>query len=194
MSERLGVREYARRIGVSHVAVLQAIKAGRLNKSVSRDEKKRPRIDPAIADKEWGLNTDEDMRRNTEGAGGRAPAPPPKGQTDLFPEAVPDAPRSLAASFGGKTVQEWRAAQLAVSTKHDELDLAERQGRLADVAKVKAQWFKLVREARDKLLNIPSRIAGEVAAENDQKKVFATIDREIRLALEELTTDGQSPA
>jgi hypothetical protein len=62
------------------------------------------------------------------------------------------------------------------------------------VAKVKALWFKLVREARDKLLNVPSRIAGEVAAESDQKKVFATIDREIRLALEELTSDGQPTA
>lgn len=194
MTERMGVREYARRIGVSHVAVLQAIKAGRLNKSVTRDDRKRPRINPAIADKEWGLNTDSDMNRNTEGAGGRLPAPPPKGQVELFPEAGETAPRSLAASFGGKTVQEWRAAQLCVSTKHDELDLAERQGRLTDVAKVKALWFKLVREARDRLLNVPSRIAGEVAAESDQKKVFATIDREIRLALEELTSDGQPTA
>lgn len=187
--ERIGVREYGRRVGVSHVAVLNAIKAGRLNKSVTRDARGRPRIDPVAADREWGHNTDSDKNRNTEKKGGRDPAPPPKGQGALFSDVVPPAAAS-GTTFGGKTVTEWRAASMAVELENKKLDLDQRKGRLVDVGKVRAAWFQLVRDTRDRLLMIPDRLAGEIAAESDMRRVHAMLDRELREALQELTTDG----
>lgn len=194
MAERCGVREYARRVGVSHVAVLNAIKDGRLSKSVQRDAKGHPRIDPELAASEWSVSTDPDKQRNVSGAGGRAPAPAPPGQAALFPEAAKSqGVPSGAAMFGGKSVAQWRAAQLAIATRNEELDLQLRQGKLVEVEKVRAEWFRLVREARDRILIVPDRCAGELAAETDQKRVHAFLDRELRQALAGLTTDERGP-
>jgi phage terminase Nu1 subunit (DNA packaging protein) len=48
-------REYAKRRGVSHVAVQRAINSGRLKDSVQD----RRIIDPDLADREWDANTDQ---------------------------------------------------------------------------------------------------------------------------------------
>lgn len=51
---------YAKRRGVSPMAVSKAVKAGRLRASVGRDGAGRPTIaDPAVADREWAANSDE---------------------------------------------------------------------------------------------------------------------------------------
>lgn len=194
MAERCGVREYARRVGVSHVAVLNAIKDGRLSKSIERDAKGRPRIDPELADREWRVSTDPGKQNNVSGAGGRPPAPEPKGQAALFPEATRNTAAAAGgvAMFGGKSVAQWRAAQLAIATRNEELDLQQRQGKLVELEKVRAEWFKLVREARDRILIVADRLAGELAAETDQKRVHARLDRELRQALSGLTTDERN--
>lgn len=192
MGEKLKISHYATRAGVSNAAVHHAIKSGRLAKSVTTDAKGRRWVDVEIADREWGLNTDDDKRRN-EGAGGRPAAGAPKGQNEMFPGANRN-PGTGGATAGGKTLSEWRALQMAIQTKNEQLDLDERQRRLADVGKIKAEWFKLVRGARDRLLIIADRIDGQLAAETEQKKVHSILDREIREALLELANDGRPAA
>ena len=56
-SELISQREYARRRGVSHMAVQRAIKSGRIS---TVDDK----IDPGRADREWEQNTDQSKPRN----------------------------------------------------------------------------------------------------------------------------------
>ena len=55
--ELISQREYARRRGVTHVAVQRAIKAGRISTVNGK-------IDPAVADQEWQQNTDQSKPRN----------------------------------------------------------------------------------------------------------------------------------
>jgi len=190
MGVKMSPTVYARRLGVSHPAVFQAIQRGRLSKSLSKDAKGKTLIDVDIADREWGHNTDTENAGN-HGAGGRPAAPKEPGQTALFKDALPP-PGPGIASFGGKTTAQWRAAQMALATENEKLDLDVRKGKLADVEKIKSQWFNLVRVARDRLLMIPDRLSGELAAESDMKRVHAIIDTEIRAALTELTANGRA--
>jgi len=53
----VSVREYARRRGVSHVAVLKAIKAGRISRGPDGT------IEPETADAQWDAGTDPAKRR-----------------------------------------------------------------------------------------------------------------------------------
>jgi hypothetical protein len=58
-----------------------------------------------------------------------------------------------------------------------------REGRVVDVHAAKREAFESARIMREVLLNLPARIAAELAAETDPAKVFARLDDEIRQAL-----------
>jgi len=58
-----------------------------------------------------------------------------------------------------------------------------REGRVVDVRAAKREAFESSRIIREILLNLPTRIAAELAAETDPAKVFARLDDEIRQAL-----------
>jgi len=70
--------------------------------------------------------------------------------------------------------------------KMAELDYQERLGKLIDKEKADEEYFRIGRLVRDALLNIPSRLAGILAAESDQRKVHDLLEKEIRQALEAL--------
>lgn len=70
--------------------------------------------------------------------------------------------------------------------KMAELDYQERLGKLIDKEKAEEEYYRIGRLVRDALLNIPSRLAGIVAAETDQRKVHDLLEKEIRQALEAL--------
>ena len=81
----VSLREYARRRGVSHVAVMKAIRAGRLTPEPDGT------LDPAKADAQWDARTDP----------ARRPEPPEDepAQADETPRTSdPDKPGSVAAA------------------------------------------------------------------------------------------------
>jgi phage terminase Nu1 subunit (DNA packaging protein) len=65
-----------------------------------------------------------------------------------------------------------------------ELKLKVRRGELVSRAAVEAEWFRMGREVRDSLSNLPSRLAGIVSAEKNQDRNYATIEKEVRQCLE----------
>lgn len=67
-----------------------------------------------------------------------------------------------------------------------ELDYAERVSTLVRKDLIEETAFRVGRLVRDGLLNIPSRLAGILAAETDQRKVHDLLEKEIRQALESL--------
>jgi hypothetical protein len=77
------------------------------------------------------------------------------------------------------------ASRLATMERHRKLrienDLSE--GRVVDVKAAKREAFESARIIREILLNLPNRIAAELAAEIDPAKVFARLDEAIRQAL-----------
>jgi hypothetical protein len=77
------------------------------------------------------------------------------------------------------------ASRLATMERHRALriknDLSE--GKVVDVRAAKREAFESARIIRETLLNLPVRLAAELAAETDPAKVFARLDDAIREAL-----------
>jgi phage terminase Nu1 subunit (DNA packaging protein) len=69
------------------------------------------------------------------------------------------------------------------------LDFEERTGTLVLKDAVSAEWFRIARLVRDAMLNIPSRLAGILTAESDQRTVHNLLEAEIRQALEALADE-----
>jgi len=86
------------------------------------------------------------------------------------------------------TLYEEQRRRTAAMAEREELRNRKLKGELVSRADIEAQWFKVGRQTRDALQNIPARIAGLVAAEKKQTKCFEILEREIRQALEGLAS------
>jgi hypothetical protein len=158
------ITEFAELIGVSRQSVLEAIKRGRLPKSASRVGKVW-HVDPELGQVEYRANVDIGKRHNFKG-GGR--------DTDGASE-YPD-------------FNESRAKRIFFEAKLAEIEVKTREGQLVDKAALKERSFKLGRLIRDGMLNIPDRVAADIAAETDAFKVHARLTKEIREVLTVLGT------
>jgi hypothetical protein len=67
-----------------------------------------------------------------------------------------------------------------------ELEYLEQVGKLVPAEEVDREWFELARLVRDTMLNIPARIADQLAHETDQRKVQDLLEAEIYQALESI--------
>lgn len=174
--------QYAALKGITPAAVSKAAKEGRLKHSITRSPNGRlQKIDVVMANKEWEANTDPSKVRGKNKPADEpveatvAPPPPVQGNLELpFP---PDP----SISSSRNRLESYRA-QLA------KLDFDERSGRLVKADDVKDQAFKLARGLRDALMNIPDRLACELAGITDQHVIHTRISDEIRLALQDLIT------
>jgi hypothetical protein len=68
------------------------------------------------------------------------------------------------------------------------LENDEREGKLLDVSKASREAFEFARILREAVLNVPARLAAELAAESDATRLHIRLDRALREALE--TTAG----
>jgi hypothetical protein len=171
------IRAYARHRGVSHVAVLRAIKAGRIPKQADGT------IDQAQADLAWDHSTSPGRRHES---------PAPK----LRP--VPDAALSSIQEFlteeglpvdGDVTFVQARTAHEIAKAHLARLRLQRLKGELVDSARATAMVFRLAREERDTWVNWPARVAALMAAElgveaHPMQKILET---HVRAHLGELT-------
>ena len=84
--------------------------------------------------------------------------------------------------------KELAQAQLA------ELDLAEKEGELIEVATVESEAFTAGKKVKDGLSNIPDRISPLLAAEADKNAIYRMLTTEINQVLEFLVTDEREEA
>jgi hypothetical protein len=179
----MSLRAYARRRGVTAMAVSKAIKSGRLAKSVVRDAAGDPKIaDPDLADREWDRSTDlskapgyvkqrASAARPPRGesravAAPGAAAPPPAGEPDDLSLAVESAREKF-----------WKANTA-------ELDYRERAGELVKAAEVKGKITDSFKKVSTRLLGIPTRAKQQIP--HLTVADIGTIDELVREALEEL--------
>jgi len=170
----ISATEYSKRRGVAPTTISQAIAEGRLNKSVRRHGKGYL-IDPELADAELAAN-------NAPGRGGRRE----KGNVGML--TPPDSNTPPPDSFDSETETYTEAKTRHERLKADlaALDLAEKEGKLIEAAAVEREAFRVARLVRDGILNIPDRIAGDLAAEMDQFSIHQKLTAELRRALEGL--------
>ena len=182
----LSIRAYAQHRGVSHTAVAKAIKAGRI--SVEPDGK----IDPAKADAQWARNTLPSQNLNTG-------APKPATKVATPPVSTPVAtgssrelqPPLETGRISAPDYQTSRAIREAYAARLAKLEFEERTGKLLNADEVKVKHFNLARLLRDRIQQIPRKLAPQivaaVVAQPDQRVVEDLLMEAIREALEELS-------
>ena len=174
----LSIRAYARHRGVSHTAVAKALNAGRISKNADGT------IDPATADAQWDRNTLPSQSLNT---GAAKPAP----KVETSPVSTRDAPAPPETRSGAPDYQTSRAIREAYTASLAKLDYEERTGKLLNADEVKVKHFNLARMLRDRLLQIPRKVAPDVVAlvvaSPDVRGVTDILEAAIRETLEELS-------
>lgn len=180
-TKRVGLREYARRRGCSPASVSRAIAEQRLLESIRRDSKGHPRIDPELADMEWGANTDP----------GKRPPRSEKEGTKASEETPTQRPRVSRVSLNEEgdelpPFEESRARREAYAAKLKKLEFEELDGKLLRKKDVQKATFEISRTIRDSLLLLPHRLGPILAAESDTFTVQIRMEAEIRETLENL--------
>jgi hypothetical protein len=179
----MSLRAYARHRGCALRAVQKAIETGRI--TLSADGK----VDSAAADASWELATDHSKRRDPLGAEPRS-----SGDDAARAEAEGDGPEAdepggverAKSNRDAKAYARARAARETYVAQIKKLELDELAGTLVRAAEVEKAIFEATRAARDAMLNIPNRIAAELASETDPHRIHTRLTAEINLALEEL--------
>lgn len=177
----LSLSAYAKRRGVSHVAVSKAIAAGRLSASVVRDARGAPKIaDPELADREWAANTRPRVDHPPADLGGEPPVHAPR--TARLPTG---APRPDVPDYN-----ESRARRESALADMAEIEVAERRGELVPVDEARADVVSRFTVVRTRLLGVPSRVAQRLPQLAGE--VVPVLDELLREALEELAVDGDA--
>ena len=170
-SGALSLRKLAHELGATDGAIRKVIKAGRLKDSIGRDSKGKPTCkDLAAAKVEWAKNRTRPPS-NGKAVTSRTPGPIPGEQP------TSRRPTSLADAMLRVTFQ--REVKL-------ELENMKARGQLLDAAEERRRDFECARTVRDNILNVPDRLAAELAAESDPGRVHRRLDDELRAALEVL--------
>ncbi len=159
----LSVTAYARHRGVSHVAVLKAVKSGRIVKDADGT------IDPVKADTAWQKNTNQAQQRTK-----------PKITSNVI---IADEPTIIQQPNAGPSFAQSRAIREAYNARLAKLAYEEKSGSLVSADSVKIAWFNVLRVLRDRALNLPDRLAPLLANETDIKRVRELLDNELRQIL-----------
>ncbi len=181
----LSIRGYARHRKVSHVAVLNAIKSGRITK------RKDGKIDSALADRQWVKHTDPSKPRNsvTGNPGRRKVA----GVVSLPMDAeVPLEAngRDAAGATGYLAARTVRETYLAKTAK---LEYERALGKLVDADEVRSSAFKAGRGARESLMNLPARLTPTLVG-LEEAAIFDALSEAIRSVCDEINRSLLAPA
>jgi hypothetical protein len=171
----LSIRAYARQRGVSHVAVLRAVKQGRVVLEPDGT------VDAAKADASWERSSDPARRKSsTEKLRPVAEAAVGSVRETLKEQGLPVS--------GNVTYVQARTAHEIAKAHLARLRLQERRGELVDRAKASALVFRLAREERDAWINWPARVAALMAAELgvEAHPTQKALEKHVRARLAEL--------
>lgn len=183
----LTFRKYALHRGVSVETVSKAVERGRI--TTVTDYRGRRMIDPEVADPEWEANTmiehkTTPTRREREELKNSAQKKSAE-STDLA--ALDDDPGAVNdPSVSSPNYAHSRALREAYNARLARLEYEERKGKLISVEKVRSEAYKLAKTVRDAILNVPDRIANELASYDEPAKIHERLTQELILALEEL--------
>ncbi|WP_454776444.1 hypothetical protein [Janthinobacterium tructae] len=175
----MGYREYARHRGVSLGAVQKALRAGRIS---ANEEKK---IDSAVADREWDVNTDASR---IAVSAVEVATPLAQKEISFAAPAGEEADKPAAEELTGsdKSASEYREnrskREYYVAAKH-QLEYEQLLGQLINVDDAKRIAFTSFRAIRDSVLNVAARIKDQLAAETDPHVCEELLDRELSAAL-----------
>lgn len=173
----MSLRAYARHRGVALSAVQKAIATGRIHPEPDGS------IDPIKADAQWDRHT-----RTSQ------PTTPkvvtPKVVSTERPAAPPTPSAAPSDDARGVDYHKARAVRETYSARLAKLEFEERTAKLISKDEVDIKYFQLARQLRDRMQQIPRKVAPEivalVVADPDVRGVTDILEVAIREALEDL--------
>lgn len=191
MAEKLSIREFAKRVGVTDVAVGKAIKAGKIVDAIDWTNPKRPKIDPELALKEWGKNYDPSYHRTdkvTERLGSTSDTPEPKRAPRKSTTSAKEPPSGEPQpTSGGKSLAELKRQTAEVRLHREALELKQKRGELVDKQKVYRALFSAGQEARTAFQAIPDRVIDDILAAKTRNEAHGILFNAIADTLEMLS-------
>jgi hypothetical protein len=100
------------------------------------------------------------------------------------PEAAAPVAPITAGTVSGLTAA--RTEREEIKAKREAIKLGFEEGELAPVAETEQAWSEMVQTAKDRLMILPGKLAGRLAAVSDEGQVHSILEREITSALAEL--------
>lgn len=169
-------RAVARELGIDEKTVRKGVASGVFRESVAQTaDGKTVVVDLEIAKREW-IARGRPMARTADTV--RTVESAPESAVSAPDVALPRGRVIEAATL----VEAQRLATLQRERKlRLESDVME--GRLVEAIEVQKEAFEAERLIRENILNLPARIAGDLAAETDPAKVGILLDRLLREAL-----------
>jgi hypothetical protein len=172
----MSIRAYARQRDVSHVAVLRAIKQGRVILEPDGT------VDAAKADASWERSSDPGRRKPAA----QKFRPVAEAAVGSVRETLKE--QGLPAG-GNVTFVQARTAHEIAKAHLARLRLQRMKGELIERARATAMVFRLAREERDTWVNWPVRVAALMAAELgvEAHPMQKSLETHVRAHLAELT-------
>jgi hypothetical protein len=133
-------------------------------------------IDSEEADRDWAANTLHSNAR--PGPRQQAQAVEPVSDTEI--PAV-----QVSSSKMARNLARARAAKEAFEARLKKIELEERQGNLLCRSSVQIEAFNRARVLRDAILNVPDRVAAQLAAESEAPVIRDILETELVLVLKE---------
>jgi hypothetical protein len=160
---KLGLRAAAKELGISHVALLQAARSGRVHREADKTfDVERCRLQLA---KNSNLEKQRAGRSQQQGA-----------KLDPPEDDLPS----------GQSYAEALRQQAWVKLKKDQTELEVKLGELAPIGQVNAFVAGMILRARDILLRIGPECRDRLAREKDPQGCEALVSNEVNRALREL--------
>lgn len=189
----MSLSEYSRHRGCSVTAVQEAIKSGRITRGEDG------RVMSEQADLDWERNTNHNKARYKP----KGPQSPHTSIHRRDPSVDAAAGLKRAETWSqkhnqatmpnapeGMTYQTARAVKEVYDARLKKLELDEKTGQLISKAQIEIQYYNFFHVLRDALLNIPNRIASQIAAETDAVTIHQLMHAEISTILENAAEKG----
>lgn len=168
----MGIREYARHRGISHVSVLNAIKNGKLPTAVVKGPDGNTAIDQQKADTEWMASSKEVFKDQPV-----KPVPTEQDEADKV--------NSDLAAETQRLFNKAKAQTQIYKVKQAKLEYQRNAGELVEVKKVQDEWVSIAGVVRTKILALPTKLKQNCPdLTSDQ---MTMLERIVREALEELS-------
>jgi hypothetical protein len=192
-------RKFASMVGCSEGNVRAAIAAGKIKEGVKRDAAtgKVIGIDVAIATKEWSANLNTERIRNDEqfkkltGTVGVETTAPVKKTQQARPAATKPVETNddeladqTVAIADDMDISEARRQVMILQAKLMNLDLQQKEGKLADITKLKKVFFDAGVEIRTAITMVPNACIDNVLSAETRVDALRIMTEEINKALE----------
>jgi hypothetical protein len=208
--ELIGIREAARRLGVSDTAVHKAIRDGRLSAPAEEDrhpDNKRPRLRWPKVQEEWTANAKHPQKRPHTIAGGRprkdgqptappadrqpAPPAPREGEVVGYLEGQPHGGALKRAQDtpppeGEMTLAQIQRARELTKLEIDQETLKKVRQESVSAAEQEKQGRTLASIVISGMYSIPDRISDELAGMSDPHAIAELLRQQIDSAVSEL--------